>query len=337
MIALVVLLIVLSATFSGLTIGMFSLSPTDLQRRIKLGDKNAAKVYEIRKDGNLLLCTLLLGNVAINTAISQIMDDLTTGGVIAGLVSTGLIFIFGEVLPQAAFSKHALEIGAKTVWLVKIFRLLMYLVAKPLSLGLDFLFGKDLGDRYSKRELQAIIEEHEFEGDSPLDTDERRIIIGALQFSDKTASSVITPVNRIFKLEDNVVLNKDQLKNILDHHYSRIPVYEGDRDNVVGILYAKDLIGYESSEGKTAGEMCKRDKLMFVNENIKLDSLFNRMTKSRTHLAFVFDEHEVLQGIVSLEDIQEEILDVEILDESDTESDIDNLMKNKKVKNIITE
>src|SRR6185369_10281803 len=119
MIVLVIALLLLSATFSGLTIGMFSIGLDELERKMKEGSKQAEKIYEIRKDGNFLLCTLLLGNVAVNSAVSIVMSDMATG-IVAATISTGCIFIFGEVLPQALFSRHAFTVGARTTWLVKV-------------------------------------------------------------------------------------------------------------------------------------------------------------------------------------------------------------------------
>lgn len=188
---IVALLIITSACFSGLTIGMFSISLDTLNRKIKLGNRDAEKIFAIRKNGNYLLCTLLLGNVAVNSGIALLMAEIASG-FIAGLATTGFIFIFGEVLPQALFSKHAFTVGAKTTWLVKIFMFFMWPVAKPLSMALDFIFGKELTENYDKSDLEVMIEDNA----ECIDSDEKRIMIGAMNYSDKTALDVITPVTR---------------------------------------------------------------------------------------------------------------------------------------------
>jgi metal transporter CNNM len=131
-IAIIIFLVLLSGCFSGLTLGFFSLNLTGLERKIKLGNKDAKKVYPVRKNGNLLLCTLLLGNVAVNSAMAIFLGNIATG-LVAGLVSTGLIVIFGEIIPQAVFSRHALKLGASSVWLVKIFIFLLYPFAGPMA------------------------------------------------------------------------------------------------------------------------------------------------------------------------------------------------------------
>ena len=323
MIGIVIILLLVSATFSGLTIGMFSLSLGDLERKIKEGSKQAEKIYEIRKNGNLLLCTLLLGNTIVNSTIAVLMSDMATG-IWAATLSSVSIFIFAEVLPQALFSRHAFAVGAKTVWLVKTFRVLMYVVAKPMSMGLDWLFGKEYAQRMTKREVELLLEEHV----ESIDSDEKRIMVGAMKFSDKKAVEIMTPVTQLFRYEAKTVLSKEVLAQIKEEHYSRIPIYSETRDNIIGILYAKDLIGYEVSTGKTVAEMCKKDDLTFVEENIKLDLLMNHMIQKRVHLAFVFDQFHSLSGVVSLEDIMEEILTVEIMDETDTDADLQHKAKN---------
>jgi metal transporter CNNM len=326
-IGIIIILLLVSAMFSGLTIGMFSLNLGDLERKIKEGNKDAEKIYEIRKDGNLLLCTLTLSNTVINSTIAVLMAGISTGAWAAALSSV-FIFLFAEVLPQALFSRHAFLIVSKTVWLVKIFRVLMYVAAKPIALLLDFIFGKEYAQRMSKREVELLLHDHV----ESIDSDEKRIMVGAMKFSDKKAVEIMTPVTKLFRYEAKTVLTKEVLAEIKEEHYSRIPIYSETRDNIIGILYAKDLIGYEVSTDKTVAEMCKKDDLTFVEENIKLDLLMNHMIQKRVHLAFVFDQFHSLSGVVSLEDIMEEILTVEIMDETDTDADLQHKAKNSNTK-----
>lgn len=332
MIGIVILLVLMSATFSGLTIGMFSISLGELERKMKEGSKQAEKIYSIRKNANFLLCTLLLGNVAVNSAISVVMSEIAAG-FMAATISTGAIFIFGEVLPQALFSRHAFNVGAKTVWLVKVFMVLMYVIAKPLSMLLDLIFGKELAQRLNKRELELLLEEHV---ESSINSDEKRIMVGAMKFSDKKAIDVITPSTMLFTLEDSTVLDDKVLAKIREEHYSRIPVFKGEKDNIIGILFTKDLVGLDMSLNKTVGDMCKRDNLIFIGENHKLDALLNELVDKRVHMSFVFNQFGLLLGIVTLEDIFEEIIKVEIMDESDTVADLQHLAKNSNKKISIT-
>jgi metal transporter CNNM len=333
MIALIILLLLISATFAGLTIGMFSLSLADLERKMKNGSKEAAKIYKVRKDGNLLLCTLLLGNTVVNSTIAILMSGVAAGPWAAALSSV-CIFVFAEVIPQALFSRHAFAVGAKTVWLVKIFRVLMYVIAKPMSMALDFFFGKELAQRYSKKELELLLDDHV---ESSIDQDEKRIMVGAMKFSDKKAIDVITPVTSLFRLESSTILDVATLLRIKDEHYTRVPIYEGTRDHIIGILYAKDLLNFDTSSKKTVGELCRRDTVINIPADFKLDSLLNHMKDKRAHMSFVFDEFGTLLGIVTLEDIIEEILTVEIMDETDTVADLQHQAKNSNKKILIRE
>lgn len=324
MIALVIVLILMSATFSGLTIGMFSIGLSDLKRKIKEGNRQAEKIYSIRKNGNFLLCTLLLGNVAVNSAISVVMSDIASGFTAAS-ISTGAIFIFGEVFPQALFSRHAFNVGARTTWLVKIFMFIMYPIAKPLSMLLDFVFGKELSQRFNKHELELLLEDHVENG---IDSDEKRMMVGAMKFSDKKAIDVVTPSTILFAIEASTVLSSEVIEKIKDEHYSRIPVYNKEKENVLGILYAKDLLGLDVNLNLKAEDLCRKENLLRIEESHKLNSLLNHMIQTKVHISFVFNKFGSLTGVVTLEDIIEEILKVEIMDENDTVADLQNFAKN---------
>ena len=119
-IQILIILIFFSALFSGLTLGLLSLDPTELLLEKKIGNKQAAKILPIRQKGNFLLSTLILGNVAVNATIPLYLDSFTSG-IIAGVISIFLITLFGEILPQAICAKHGLVIGAYTFWIIKIF------------------------------------------------------------------------------------------------------------------------------------------------------------------------------------------------------------------------
>ena len=253
-ILIVTLLVLLSGCFSGLTLGFFSLNLTSLERKMKLGDKRARKVYPVRKNGNLLLCTLLLGNVAVNSAMAIFLGEIATG-IVAGIISTGLIVIFGEIIPQALFSRYALQFGANSVWLVRIFIFLLYPIAFPLSWALDKMLGQELSTIWSKREIEEIIKHHEDAVESEIDADEERILLGALAFSDKTADMVATPKPVVFMLRQEQNIDDTLLQQIKEKGFSRIPVYmDNNTDQIEGVLFSKDLIGIRTrSAAKSTG------------------------------------------------------------------------------------
>lgn len=329
---IVAALVILSGTFSGLTLGLFSLDLTSLERKLKLGDKRAKKIYPVRKNGNLLLCTLLLGNVAVNSAMAIFLGSITEG-VIAGVISTGLIVIFGEIIPQAVFSRFALTVGAHTAWLVRFLIILMFPVTFPLAFILDKALGKELPTIWNKKEIAEIIKSHEDSPDSTLDRDEEKIILGALTFSEKEASQIMTPRTVLYGLEETTEINEMILKEIKDKGFSRIPVYDKTPDTITGVLFIKSLLGYHE-KGLTVGAASRKEDLLFVKQTIKLDKLFNLLLTRKTHIAFLFDPYGILMGIVTMEDIIEEILNTEILDEDDNVMDMQELAKKRFAKKL---
>ncbi|MDP3964553.1 MAG: CNNM domain-containing protein [bacterium] len=326
-IAIVLGLVLLSGLFSGLTLGLLSLSKTELERKIALGDQRAIKIYQVRRNGSLLLTTLLLGNVAVNSVLAVFLGSIATG-VVASLISTGLIVVFGEVIPMAAISRYALTVGAKTVWVVKVFQFIFFPIVWPMAKLLDITLGEELPIVWSKQELEQIVAFHEDHPGSPLDEDEERIIKGALNFSEAQAGQVMTPREKVFALELKTVLDTKIFTMIQQNGFTRIPVYALTLDVIVGILYTKQLIGL--APGTKLAEVFQQKKIFKIDPAQKLDQLLNRLVKERMHQAFVYNEKNVLLGIVTLEDIIEEILRQEIEDEYDHETaDVRSLVQSK--------
>ncbi|MBF0338467.1 MAG: DUF21 domain-containing protein [Nitrospirae bacterium] len=316
---IIVLLLLLSALFAALTNGLLGLSATELERKIKLGDRDARKVYAVRKKGNQLLCTLVLGNVAVNSALS-IFWTTVVNSFIAGVIATSLIVIFGEILPIAMITRYPLKIGARSIWLVKVFMFILYPVAYPLSRLLDRALGAEVPTVWSKQELKEIIKFHEDRPESSVDANEERIILGALSYSDKIAADIMTPRSILFSLEVNAILDDKTLSEVKANGFTRIPVYRDKSDNIIGLLYAKDLIAVEPDS--SVSDVYRHDKVLIIPETKKLGPLMNELIQGRNHLAVVYDEYGMLVGIVTLEDIVEEIMKVEIVDEADNIVDL---------------
>ncbi len=326
---IVVFLVALSAIFSGLTLGFFSLNKDDLERKMRLGDEDAKKVYKLRKNGNHLLSTLLIGNVAVNATLSIFLGSIATG-FIAGLIATVLIVIFGEIIPQAAFSRYALVLGAKFAWLVSIFVFVLYIFAKPISVVLDKVLGDEISTVYSKKELVKLIEDHEDMKESDIDKDDERIIKGALSFSRKKVSDIMTPRTEIIAFSGEDKLSKETISKIKNTGRSRIPVYGQDLDNITGILYAKDLIG--SNASLRTLKAVARDDVIFVDSDKHLDDLLNAFKKQKHHLFVVLNEYGGVSGIVTIEDVLEEIIGDEIVDEFDKHTDLQKVARKKMAK-----
>jgi len=314
---IVLFLVTLSAAFSGLTLGFFSLNKDDLERKTELGNKKAQKIYSVRKNGNLLLCTLLIGNVAVNAALSIFLGSIVSGFA-AGIMATVLIVIFGEITPQAVFSRYALRIGSKFVWLVRIFVFILYPICWPLAWILDKILGDELPTIYSKKELVKIIEQHERSKRSAIDTDERKILKGALSFSDKKVKDIMTPRQKMMTLDYDQKLDEQNIIKINKMGHSRIPVFKNSSNNIKALLYVKDLIPYkyQKLKNKSIGQLARK-KVIFVDENETLDDLLNSFKKTRNHLFIVYDKIKKVVGIVTIEDVIEEIIGAEIIDEYD--------------------
>ena len=316
---IIIVLIILSAFFSGLTLGLMGLDKYELKRKVELGDKEAIKVYPLRKQGNLLLTTLLVGNVAVNAALSIFLGTIASG-LIAGVLATVLIVIFGEIIPQAIFSRFALKLGARVAWFVQFLIYAFYPVTKPIAWTLDKVLGDELPTVYSKQELVKIIEEHEDASLSDVDEDEERIIKGALTFSDKLVEDVMTPRSVVISFKESQIIDDAFLAEVMQEGHSRYPVYKEDKDDVIGILYSKHLIGGQMV-GKTLKDVM-RAKVQVVTEDESLDDALDIFLKTHKHMAIVKDEFGSVSGVITLEDIIEEILKKEIVDESDRHDDM---------------
>jgi len=334
---LVALLVAMSAMFSGLTLGLMSLDKTGLEIVMSGDNVNLAQaarnIYPIRSDGNLLLCTLLLGNVAVNSLLSILMADLTSG-MVGFFVSTGVIVIFGEILPQAACSRYALQIGMRAVPIVKVFLVIFWPLAKPLAFALDVMLGRELGTLYSKSELSMLLEIQVREGG--MDKDTVIAMRGALKYQDVAVQEVMKPMEEVFMLNADDKLDHNVLVSIFKAGFSRVPVYEACRSNVIGLIFVKDLIFIDkdkSLEIRSLMQIFGRGlNVVWVDD--KLGDVLTELKKSRCHMALVKlvnnndttgkDPFYEIKGIITLEDIIEVILGDEILDETDDFVDTNN-------------
>mmetsp|Transcript_32193 Transcript_32193/g.44661 ORF Transcript_32193/g.44661 Transcript_32193/m.44661 type:complete len:778 (-) Transcript_32193:255-2588(-) len=348
------ILIVFSGLFSGLTLGLMSLDTIGLQILEDGGEgkerEYARAIMPVRRQGNLLLCTLLLGNTLVNALIAILLAGLTSG-LLGGIISTFVIVVFGEIIPQAACSRHGLYIGANTVWLVKFFIVICFPIAWPISKLLDKALGREMGTLYNVDELKKLINIHVENPDgaveSGLTKQDQMLLTGALEYKDKSVVNVMTTLEKVFMLEINARLNFQLMFSIYKSGFTRIPVYESHRQNVVGILFVKDLILVDPDDeievrailafhGDRSAGYVKR-----LNEKTTLDRVFKYFKSSYIHLLFAFKEDEKdddldmviagvkqdgknkeITGIISLEDVLEEVIQEEIVDETDNYVDV---------------
>lgn len=308
-----IILIGFSALFSGLTLGFFTLDTHALKRRAQLGDKDAAAIYPLRKKGNQLLTTLLFGNVLVNTILSVYLGTIVSG-VVASIAATSLIFVFGEIVPQAVMSRNAVFFGSKLAPIVRVLLVLFYPIAYPIAHLLDRLLGDEAPMVHSKIELMHIVSEHEDSAHSAIDADEERIIHGALLFSQKKVRDVMSPTKDVVAFSTATMLSPKTRHNIIESGFSRFPVYKDKIDNVVGILYTKDVL--IEPHDIPVGEACEL-KFLSTSPNSYLDSVMQLMLTRKQHMCIVKGNDGEFLGVITLEDIIEEIIQYEIEDEDD--------------------
>ncbi|XP_026878975.2 metal transporter CNNM4 isoform X2 [Electrophorus electricus] len=326
-------LLLLSGMFSGLNLGLMALDPMELRIVQSCGTdkekKYARKIEPIRREGNYLLCSLLLGNVLVNTTLTILLDDLIGSGVGAVVASTIGIVIFGEIVPQALCSRHGLAVGANTILLTKFFMLLTLPLSYPISRLLDCILGQEIGTVYNREKLVEMLKVTEPYND--LVKEELNMIQGALELRTKTVEDVMTPLSNCFMIHSDAVLDFNTMSEIMESGYTRIPVFEDERTNIVDVLFVKDLAFVDPDDCTTLKTITKfyNHPVHFVFHDTKLDSMLEEFKKGKSHLAIVQKVnnegegdpfYEVL-GLVTLEDVIEEIIKSEILDESDLYTD----------------
>ncbi|XP_005995249.1 metal transporter CNNM4 isoform X2 [Latimeria chalumnae] len=332
-ILLLILLFVLSGMFSGLNLGLMALDPMELRTVINCGTekerKYAKKIEPIRRKGNYLLCSLLLGNVLVNTTLTILLDDLIGSGLGAVAASTIGIVIFGEIVPQALCSRHGLAVGANTIVLTKFFMLATFPLSYPISKLLDYVLGQEIGTVYNREKLVEMLKVTEPYND--LVKEELNMIQGALELRTKTVENIMTPINDCFMISSDAILDFNTMSEIMQSGYTRIPVFEEERSNIVDILYVKDLAFVDPDDCTPLKTISKfyNHPVHFVFFDTKLDAMLEEFKKGKSHLAIVQKVnnegegdpfYEVL-GLVTLEDVIEEIIKSEIVDESDMYTD----------------
>lgn len=276
-------LLVLSGMFSGLNLGLMALDPMELRIVQSCGTdkekKYARKIEPIRSKGNYLLCSLLLGNVLVNTTLTILLDDLIGSGLGAVVASTIGIVIFGEIVPQALCSRHGLAVGANTILVTKLFMLLTFPLSFPVSKLLDFLLGQEIGTVYNREKLVEMLKVTEPYND--LVKEELNMIQGALELRTKTVEDVMTPLDNCFMIQADAVLDFNTMSEIMESGYTRIPVYDDERSNIVDILYVKDLAFVDPDDCTTLKTVTKfyNHPVHFVFHDTKLDAMLEEFKK----------------------------------------------------------
>jgi len=321
-ILVVVALVGFSALCSGLNISLMSLGLADLGRQAKAGNLAAQRVLPLRRNSNLSLASILLTNVAVISTTSLVIDHSITGhsqawsGIIAGLLSTLLIVLFGEIFPQALFSRHALSFTARFSVALKAMIVISYPFSKPLQLLLDKLLGDEATRLHTRHELGILIGEHLDNSQSELDEDEVEIMQGALALSEKRVRDITTEIGRVYWLPQDSIIDGAKIDEIKDIGWSRIPVFDTNLSKCYGVILMKDLVDIDFNEYPQKVSEFPLHPTQIVGSMTALDTMFRKFIVSGTHLLPVERDDKII-GIVTIEDLIEEIVGHEIIDETD--------------------
>jgi putative hemolysin len=322
-VTLLVICLFLSGFFSSSETALFSISKVKALHIAKDGSRTGQLIMEMKADSHTLLTTILIGNNLVNIGASALATALAIAhfksnavGIATGIM-TLLILIFGEIFPKS-FANHNNILVARGVifplyWLSKLFW--------PLIFALNFIprlhGANDNGqDSVTEDELMTMVEVVEEEGE--IKEEEKEYISNIFEFDDTSCSEIMTPRADMFVIDAS---DGFDIQETLRTGFSRIPVIEDYIDNIIGILHVKDLFASFqrlSKENATASLDIKEIMKVpyFIPESKKLDSLLKDFKVKKSHMAVVVDEHGGIAGIVTLEDVVEEIIG-EIVDETD--------------------
>lgn len=312
---IVLLLIGISAICSGLNVAIMALDPRDLKRKAKLGDRSAKRVLPLRRSTHLTLSAILLTNVAAVSATSLVLESVFYG-LIAGVLATLLTVIFGEIFPQAFFLRRALKVSAALAPILRFMIIVTYPISKPLQLLLDSLFKEEAAGLQSRHELGLMITEHLGSNQSELDEDEVEIIRGALQLSEKRVRDIATPIKDVYWLMPQTIVDGDRIDEIKASGRSRIPIFNKELTICFGVLLVKDLVDIDFDDETPRVDELPLHPTQVVGSMTALDTMFRKFIGAHSHLMPV-ERDDRITGIVTIEDLFEELVGHEIVDESD--------------------
>ena len=317
----IIILIMFSAYFSATETAFTSVNRIRIKNLAGNGDKRAKRVLELTDKYDSLLSTILIGNNIVNILITVIATLLfvelygSLGPTIATVVTTVLILIFGEITPKSLAKeipeKTSMSFGGSIRVVMMIFTPLNFLFGAWKKL-VGKVFKMDAEQGITEEELLTMVEEAETEGG--LDEERSELIQNAIEFNGLEAWDILTPRVDVAAIEVDTCKD-DILKLFRDTGFSRIPVYDDDIDNILGVLNQKDFHNYIYGTSADIREYVA--PVVFIPETMKLPVILKKMQTTKTHMAVVIDEYGGLAGIVTLEDILEELVG-EIYDEHDT-------------------
>ncbi|WP_373516922.1 gliding motility-associated protein GldE [Pricia sp.] len=320
-----VVLLTCSAMISGAEVAFFGLSQSDLKDITERKTTRGTIIVKLLERPKKLLATILVANNAINIGVVllfSIIGDTAFADIelewvrflLEVVVATFLILMFGEILPKVYANRNRLAFAHFMAYPLRVLDFLFSPLSLPMRSGTLFLHNK-LGKQKSSLSVDHLSQALELTSEGDTTREEQKILQGIVSFGNTDTKQVMRPRIDIFALSEDMKF-LEVLEEIKRNGYSRIPVFSEHMDNVLGVLYVKDLLPY--IDRKTLNWMDLIREPYFVPENKKLDDLLLEFQEKKNHLAIVVDEYGGTSGIVTLEDIIEEIVG-DISDEFDDE------------------
>ena len=312
MIVGLVFCVIMSGYFSATETAFTSLNRIRLKSRADNGDQRAARALALAEDYDKLLSTILIGNNIVNNVATTIgavlfihLIDNVTGPTVSAIVLTVVILIFGEVSPKSLAKESPERFAMFATPLLGVFRT----VLTPLN----FLFTqwKSADGGITEEELVTLVDQAESEGG--LDQHESRLIRAAIEFHDLEVEEILTPRVDIVAVEDTDSM-EEIAKIFAENGYSRLPVYHEDIDNIIGVIHEKDFHAARYRGLTSVKEML--GPMLYTTGNTKISELLRILQREKAHMVIVVDEYGGTEGLVTLEDIVEELVG-EIWDEHD--------------------
>ena len=324
--------VLMSAFFAGLTLGLMGLDVDELELLKDHGTERekrcAATILPIRRQGNLLLCTLVYGNVAATALLSILLSGMTNG-LTGFLVSTFVIVVFGEIIPQTVCNRMGLEIGARLAPIVYVVGAVLLPVTYPIAYVLDAAMGEESGISYNRNQLRGLVEMQV--RNNNLDNKEGKMVSAILKAKTTPVGEVMTPLGEVFSLRASQKLDLGLMTSICNEGFSRIPVFSDDDGSLcLGLLYSKDLVLVRPEDCLPViyvVQFFNRKEVEVVLDTDTVNDTLDLFTEKRLHFALVnrVQEHGgkdstyARVGLVTMEDILEYLLARSIEDEHDGE------------------
>lgn len=313
-----IILLILSGIFSGTEIALVSIGKIKARTLLKQKRRGARSLNKLKKNPERMIITILIGNNVVNVAAAAIATVVATdyfgsaGLGIATGVMTFLILVFGEIGPKTLAAGHAERIALLTAKPILYLSYILYpvIIVFEWASKAVIRLTKAKGSAMTEEELKTMIEVSAEK--NIIDTTEKELLEGVLEFNDIRASEVMTPEHKIVCLNENMPV-KRALNYIGKTQYSRIPVYYGDDSNITGVVHIRDI--FTNITDKKKLKDIASDPL-FISDKLTLDSIFKIFQLNQAHMAMVVDKKKHVIGILTLEDLMEEIVG-EILDEKD--------------------